>query len=632
MDLYAMALRWRERLLKRDAAALADLARAYEGVYRRLRREMDEAVKALTTGGRAPGRRDARRESAAYRVTRLRELERQITEALAAYGVEAGERITQGQTEAVNLAAEGQAEMIAAQAPRVAASLVKFPSPAMEALVGLAGDGTPLAELLAAMAPAYGVAARDRLLQGLALGHGPDKIAAAFRDEMGVPLTRALRVARTEVMRAYREGARLYARENAAGIVDGYWWRSGRDARTCPVCWAMDGTWQPIEEPFATHVNCRCCVIPAVKKAPGAPAPWTPVETGEEAFAALDPTRQREALGPGKYELYRNGEIRLADLVKEGRDERWGAYRVERPLKELASRSKRRTPVETAAGATRGTGPAASGGVAAGGGAPPGGGGAPPVASGGSSDGGEPPRVGARMTYEAALERAVDRHLANPQWGIAPIDPDCGDPSLAAIAEDQGFDGLPHVVGRGEWSAAIARGEKEAVRGVSREVYAREFQAGRYFTALNGRAFGGGVYFACGPGSDELAEEFARLWPGGSPVKMRITIRPGARIGDWERLHREAVSEQRRLRQLEMQSRSQGDLEGARRAEATRLLVSDVGRYAALRGYDIIRVANTGPRGVVAMSYRHYSVPGTHDEIIVLNRTAVRVLRNLEGI
>lgn len=144
-------------------------------------------------------------------------------------------------------------------------------------------------------------------------------------------LTRAMTIARTEQMRAYRGAHIGYLRENAEHIA-GWVWHADHGWRTCPVCLAMDGTFHDLSEDFASHPNCRCSPVTVAIGPDGKPE-LPERETGEQWFSKLPSVEQKELLGPRKYALYKDGKITLRDLVKEGHDPQWGHYRVEKSLK-----------------------------------------------------------------------------------------------------------------------------------------------------------------------------------------------------------------------------------------------------------------------------------------------------------
>lgn len=144
---------------------------------------------------------------------------------------------------------------------------------AVAAMMG-AMDG-PLGKLLDSIPLTVSAEAHDALIQGITLGKNPRVIAKEMADKAGIAHTRALLIARTETMRAYREGQR--AQWLAMGdLVKGWTWASVRDDRTCPACWAMHGSTHPISEPFFGHPNCRCTMIPIFATIPGLPTDLVP--------------------------------------------------------------------------------------------------------------------------------------------------------------------------------------------------------------------------------------------------------------------------------------------------------------------------------------------------------------------
>ena len=146
-------------------------------------------------------------------------------------------------------------------------------------------------------------------------------------------LNRALTIARTEQLRAYREASRRSYAENA-DILDGWIWLSARDSRTCVSCWAMHGTRHRVTETLDDHINGRCTAIPMVKgHDPG-------IRTGEELFRELPPAQQRSILGPAAHEAWLDGRVSLApdgrtSVVGQRDDPRWGTMRYARSLQEI---------------------------------------------------------------------------------------------------------------------------------------------------------------------------------------------------------------------------------------------------------------------------------------------------------
>ena len=108
------------------------------------------------------------------------------------------------------------------------------------------------------------------LAEGLSQGRGIRVIARSLRDNViKMNNTRALVIARTEIVRAHAEG-QLDAFEilgvKEVGILAE--WITAGDERVCPECDALEGVVMTIDEArglIPRHPNCRCAWIPADK-------------------------------------------------------------------------------------------------------------------------------------------------------------------------------------------------------------------------------------------------------------------------------------------------------------------------------------------------------------------------------
>lgn len=105
------------------------------------------------------------------------------------------------------------------------------------------------------------------LASGIADGKNPYQLARQLNEEVGFALSRAARIARTEIMHAHAEGQldsfdRLGVEE--LGILAE--WSTAGDDRVCPLCAPMEGAIFTIKEArgmIPRHPNCRCTYIPA---------------------------------------------------------------------------------------------------------------------------------------------------------------------------------------------------------------------------------------------------------------------------------------------------------------------------------------------------------------------------------
>lgn len=100
---------------------------------------------------------------------------------------------------------------------------------------------------------------RKRLIAGVSLGENPRQIAADLAQALKMPLNRALVIARTESINAYRSAALDTYRANS-DVVEKWIWSAAAGA--CPFCQSMDGTEHDLSEDMSSHPQCRCAALP----------------------------------------------------------------------------------------------------------------------------------------------------------------------------------------------------------------------------------------------------------------------------------------------------------------------------------------------------------------------------------
>lgn len=320
MDIYQLADGFRRQLLANERRAATAMAQEYGRVWKRMQGEIHSLYQELYRSGLS--------DNLTYRLARVDELRVQVEAEIGRFAQYANGEIVGQERQAVTDALSHSETLVRAQLPEALVGWVRLPTSALENLVGVLQDGSPLADLLAELGPEAARLVSDGLIQGMAMGLGAAAVAREIRSGLGGNLVRALRIARTETLRAYREASRAAYQANSH-LVAGWIWRSGRNRRTCGACWAMDGTFHTLDEMLDGHPNCRCYMVPVVGSR------IARRKNGIEAFNDLGYPDQLAVLGPAKFAAWQDGAISLTDLVGRKYDMRWGSMRYEKSLKEI---------------------------------------------------------------------------------------------------------------------------------------------------------------------------------------------------------------------------------------------------------------------------------------------------------
>lgn len=336
MDLYEVADRFRAELARREARAVARLAAGYADTAVRLERrlrDLADRVAARQTDGRVP---------VSWLFTRGR-----LEQAVADVRAEARRWVDGTARPVIWQAVDHEASIGPSLAMEMVQARVRpFPMPAAVSLVRLRPDeveqitaalqpGGPLGRLLDRVALEQADRVRDFFIDAVTANRDPRAVARDIAPLVDGGLTRSRMIVRTEMLRTTREAQRQ-SWQRRPQVVQGWRWWSSLDRRACVVCWAMHGTLHPLDEPFGSHPNCRCSMIPELVPAAelGLPLDDLPApRLGVDVFAELPVGDQRRILGPGKWRAYRDGEVTLPGLVRLRRDPDWGPTRSEASLK-----------------------------------------------------------------------------------------------------------------------------------------------------------------------------------------------------------------------------------------------------------------------------------------------------------
>lgn len=347
-ELEQAALGFRTQLEERERSAFSRLSRSYTGAFQRLQGDLERVLDRIET---------ARLEGTAvspawlYQQERYVALQVQLGRELRQIGRQLSTVVGEEGQAAVELADQHARGMVDVQLGAHAGHVVRsswqhLNTGAVHSALAYQAPMGPLAELLEGLVSHGLERVGGAITEGIIAGDSPRVTARRVSQAFGANQARALTIARTETMRAYREATRLSYSANAQ-LVKAWTWISALDRRTCPACWAMHGTVHKVDDQLDGHPSCRCVMAPktATYKELGIDAPEAKgmtVPKGEAVFSKLAPAEQAHVLGPGKFKLYRNGELELRDLVHRPSNPVWGSMRREASVRQALGNAGRR--------------------------------------------------------------------------------------------------------------------------------------------------------------------------------------------------------------------------------------------------------------------------------------------------
>lgn len=320
---------FRRGLVERDREVAKQLSDAYAVAWRGIQDRLDALVLEMKRA------RDSGEEisvSWLLRQERLKALEGQALEQMRLFGeVAKGQVLTAQGLEAQQAERDAQG-LVSAVVPSVVGSWNRLAVGTLNTFVGSTSPGSPFNELFSGFSAQAPQAVRSALLTGLAAGENPNAVARRVRDSVGVALPRAKLIARTEMLRSYRNASLESYRANKE-VCEGWIWIASLSRRSCGMCISMHGTRHPVDEEFGSHPACRCTPVPIVSGVQYG-------KTGEEWFGEQDTETQEAILGKSASMAYRNGEVKLSDFVGVKESEKWGTTRYTKSLKEVNEGAK----------------------------------------------------------------------------------------------------------------------------------------------------------------------------------------------------------------------------------------------------------------------------------------------------
>ena len=338
----AVTAKYREQLLQREAKAEQALNTAHKNTLAVIQPHLDTLYRQISEKQSAGESIPA---SWLYEGKRLEATKQLISGQVNHYAALAQMTVGQLQHQGIALGSQLAQAQLEASVPMTVKWSFGEPSPAAIAnMVGVTGDGSPLADLFNKFGDEAAQAAANALIQGVTLGENPRMIAPLIEEALEVSRWRALTIARTEMLRSYRSAALENYKAND-DVCDGWVWMCALDVRCCCACVAMHGSVHKLDEELEGHPNCRCAKSPKTKswdEILGAIGVDTSnivdaapnIEDGSAWFDNQSEDTQKAILG-AKYDGWSNGDFTLSDIVGHSHDPDWGHSIYEKSLKQL---------------------------------------------------------------------------------------------------------------------------------------------------------------------------------------------------------------------------------------------------------------------------------------------------------
>lgn len=324
---------FKAQLLARETRQMQEMARRWRGVEDRLEAEIT-ALADQVTQMRADGAIIT--EARLWRLERYQRLQAQTLREFERYAGTTTQDIMGMQRDLAALGIEQSTQAIQwSYWPRLGVGFERLPVEAVEAMIGLAGDGAPIGELLKLrmirdaagnVLPGVWDQLTRTLINGTALGWNPRKTARGMRDALTGGLQKALVIARTEQLRVYRQAA--WDNYQKSGVVKAQRRLCAHDDRVCAACLADEG--HIYLGPIPDHPSGRCTGVPVVE---GMPAiRWT---GGEDWFKQQSAATQRGIMGQGRWDAWRDGQFEFGALATRTSNATWGGGLAVTPLNQL---------------------------------------------------------------------------------------------------------------------------------------------------------------------------------------------------------------------------------------------------------------------------------------------------------
>lgn len=338
------AATYRAHVQKQVQTAMSELEAAHKHIVKTVLPQLQKLIQQIAAkqqrGEKVP-------ISWLYEEHRLQQVLSVILGNMNHYGMLSRSIIAQAQQVGITLGLQSSAATLQATLPPGHSWSFGRPHPqAISEAIAVMQPGSPLYDLFHSFGEEATNEVKNALVLGVSLGRSPREISRDVAQALDISRSRALVIARTEALRAYRSAQLLTFQAND-DVVDGWIWQSALTKRTCAACIAMSGTEHPISEPMGSHPCCLCTMLPKTKSwssilrtsgydVGDIPDTSSHLPSGPDWFDDQSEEVQRDILGP-KYAGWKAGDFTLQDIVGRAYDSDWGDSIYEKSLKELTA-------------------------------------------------------------------------------------------------------------------------------------------------------------------------------------------------------------------------------------------------------------------------------------------------------
>lgn len=339
--------KYRAAVLRLEAESAGRLIEAYARIFSKLQTE----IRALEADMAALG--DNPTVAQVRQLERFKALLKQSAGEMDKYAAVLENEIEAGRARAIAQALQQSKALVQAALPDLPPAVVaqllgsfnRLDPSAILNLVGALHEG-PLKELLDTFGQKAALKLGQVILEGVALGYNPNKVARAMSDILGGNLTRALTISRTEMLRSFRVASLSNYAANSE-IVKGWKWSAAKSKDTCLACLALDGQEFPLSQGFMpSHPNCRCAPEPitvSYKDLGFDVEEAGPERTnGKEWFSSLPENEQRGFFSKAAWRAFKDNAVSLDDFIGTRESKDWGYSYVEKSLRDILGKDAER--------------------------------------------------------------------------------------------------------------------------------------------------------------------------------------------------------------------------------------------------------------------------------------------------